>query len=517
MPNSARIMAERTDCVLYGGSILAHPSADSIALRDGMIAAIGAAEEVLRFVSDSTPRIDLRGRAVLPGFIDAHVHLLSTGLSELGWLVDLAGRSRSETLAVLEQAVAERGGGEWVVGIGWDESQWDDPRYLTARELDRLAPRSPLGAVRRDGHLLVVNTSALRMIRASIPSAVGGEDVDETRREFREAAAWSVLEAIDPDQDTLVEALAAAVRRCHRLGVTTVHTMCPPRRVRVLLDGRTRNRLRVVIYRRVAEPADVSAGDSDLTSDTEWARVGGLKIFADGSIGARNAALSEPYCNGGSGGLTHDDETLRELIERADAAGWQTAVHAIGDRAIEQVLRAHAKIGSASSLRHRIEHLELPSDAQIEWAQNLGLCVSMQPNFIGNWSGPNGLYERHLGEARDAFSNPLRRVVDAGLPLGFGSDGMPMSPVYGLHCAVNGPHPSQRLTVEEAIAGYTTGGAYLAFEENAKGRLDVGMYADVVVLDEDPRRSPERLNDRSVEMTFVGGACVYARERGARA
>lgn len=502
------------DCVLYNGSIASHGHLDSIAMHRGRIVAIGSQDEVSRVAGKGTKRIDLRGRPVVPGFVDAHVHLLSTGLCELGWRLDLSGLSRDGTLAALAETAAERGEGEWVIGVGWDESNWRDSRYLTRRELDRLAPNSPVGAARRDGHLLVVNSAALRMIGEDILSHDQKDDIDEPKGELRETAAWTVLEAIEPDRSTLAAALSAAARRCHQLGVTTVHTMSPSQRVSILLENRGRNCLRVVVYqraRRLVDLAEPSPQEGDF--DDEWVRFGGVKIFADGSIGATNAAVREPFRSGGSGVLTHDDATLSELIRRADDAGCQTAIHAIGDRAIEQVLRVHSAVGTSPALRHRIEHLELPTKEQIDRTKRLGLCASMQPNFIGNWSGSGSLYERQLGPARDASSNPLRWIIDAGVPLAFGSDGMPVSPLYGLHCAVNAPHPVQRLTVAEAIARYTSGGAYHAFEENVKGRIDVGAYADLVVLDEDPSQAPERLNERRVEMTFVGGECVYLSEK----
>jgi len=243
-----------------------------------------------------------------------------------------------------------------------------------------------------------------------------------------------------------------------------------------------------------------------------WLRFGGIKIFADGSIGAQNAAVSEPFSGGGTGELNYQDAELASMIRAAELAGWQTVIHAIGDRAIEQVLDAHEVVGTDSALRHRIEHFELPHREQLVRVAKLGLCISMQPNFIGNWSGPNSLYVDRLGAARDRASNPLRLIVDEGLPLAFGSDGMPVSPLYGLHWAVNAPYRDQRLTAEEAMERYTTGGAWFGFEEKIKGRIVPGMLADLVVLDEDPRLHPERIEERTVEMTFVGGERVYERE-----
>jgi predicted amidohydrolase YtcJ len=169
------------------------------------------------------------------------------------------------------------------------------------------------------------------------------------------------------------------------------------------------------------------------------------------------------------------------------------------------VLKAHEDVGSMPEMRHRIEHLELPADGQIERARDLGLHLSMQPNFIGNWSGPGSMYERKLGKDRDVVSNPLRQVADAGAELALGSDGMPISPLYGLHWAVNGAYEGQRLGVTEALAAYTAGGARFGFEEDVKGCFDVGAYADLVILDEDPCLAPSEIRDRRVLATYVAG------------
>ena len=498
----------RATVVLHNGTIHGQKVHTAVAIEGSRILAVGRGEEILPHVGEDALRIDLRGRAVLPGFIDAHVHIMHTGLVESGWRIDLTNGSRDEVLAALRDAVRCRGVGEWIVGYGWDESGWRGLRYLVREELDRVAPGTPVLAIRVDGHLLTANTCALGFL----PDSASRRLVDREAGHLREAAAHEMLDRVVPDRATSAEALSAAARLCHRLGVTSVHTMSRLRHVSAFMDGRADRRLRVTICPEVAsfdklEPVGLRTGFGD-----SWLRFGGTKIFADGSIGARNAAVSEPFRGGGTGELNHEDDVLTSMIRAAEGAGWQTVIHAIGDRAIGQVLDAHEAAGSDPALRHRIEHFELPREGQLGRAAKLGLCVSMQPNFIGNWSGPESLYVERLGEVRDRASNPLRRVVDEGLPLAFGSDGMPVSPLYGLHSAVNAPYPDQRLTVEEAIACYTVGGAWFGFEEDSKGRVEPGMLADLVVLDEDPLIEPARIAERTVEMTFVGGERVYERE-----
>jgi predicted amidohydrolase YtcJ len=494
--------------VLHNGTIYGHEGLDALVVEGGRILAVGRGQDLLPHIGDEATRIDLHARAVLPGFTDAHVHLMHTGLVESGWRIDLAGRTREEALESLRAAVGSRGPGEWVVAYGWDESDWTDRRYLVRAEIDRVSPANPVLAIRVDGHMLTANSAALVLLPAATPKRL----VEVEAGLLREAAVNEMLAQTSPDRVATAEALAAAARLCHRLGVTSVHTMSRFQDVPAFTDRRAERRLRVTIYPEVGSSDKVKEAGFPTESDDSWLRFGGVKIFADGSIGARNAAVSEPFLDGGTGELNHADADLVSMVRDADRAGWQTAIHAIGDRAIDQVLNAHEVVGTDPAFRHRIEHFELPHERHLERASKLGLCVSMQPNFIGNWSGPESLYVDRLGVERDRASNPLRRVVDAGLPLAFGSDGMPLSPLYGLHWAVNGPYPDQRLTADEAIDRYTAGGAWFGFEEGIKGRIEPGMLADLVVLDEDPLLRPERIEERKVDMTFVGGERVYERE-----
>ncbi|MFC2083186.1 amidohydrolase, partial [Candidatus Bipolaricaulota bacterium] len=298
----------------------------------------------------------------------------------------------------------------------------------------------------------------------------------------------------------------------HRLGITTVHTMTRLDYFEAFMERREQRRLRVTICPDVLSFDKLLAVGLKTGYGDAWLRFGGIKMFADGSIGAGNAAVSEPYINGGLGELNHKDAVLRDWVQTADRAGWQTAIHAIGDRAIEQVLQTHEELQTNPSLRHRIEHFELPQESQLERVKKADLYLSMQPNFTANWSGPNSMYVDRLGADRDRMSNPLRLVHDAGIPLAFGSDGMPPSPLFGLHGAANGAYSQQRLSIEEAVSCYTAGGARFAFEEDEKGNLRPGNVADLIVLDQDPRLDPDHVVDRTIEMTFVGGELVYSSE-----
>jgi predicted amidohydrolase YtcJ len=488
--------------LLRDARVWGEPGSDCVLLRGGRIAWIGRAPDA---VCDDAECVTVHGGLVLPGFVDGHTHLVDSGLAECGWDLNLEGCSREEALARLAEAGRSRSGGEWLVASGWDESHWLPRRRLERGELDGAVPAVPVIAVRVDGHLAVLSTVAVdraRSLLAARPALFDAESGD-----VREELVDDLRRLVRPDGEALDAALRSAAGMCHRLGITTAHVLSGLEDPSRLLASARRLSLRLVVH----PPAErlpslvreeIRSGDGD-----EWARWGGVKLFADGSVGARNAAFSSPYLSGERGMLNHSLEWMSRRLAFADRTGWQTLVHAIGDRAIEQVLQAHRRARTDRGLRHRIEHYEFPTAAQIDETRGLGLSVCMQPNFIVNWSGPGGLYERTLGAERDAASNPIRAVLDAGIPTGFGSDGMPLSPLFGMTSALRAPYAGQRIAWEEAVDGYTLGSAGLSPNGGAEKALAPGNAADLVVLDDVSDEA--RIGERRVSQTWVGGTCVY--------
>lgn len=507
------------DVVLKDGKVLSSTGdfVEAIAIHGETITLLGRSEEASHFIGPKTEVIDLAGRIALPGFIDSHTHFIQTGLQQT-FAIDLAGTSnRQEALDKLAQAVRDRGPGEWILGQGWDESQWPDRRYLTRKELDRIGPKSPIAAVRVDGHMVSVNSAALD--RADLQGPADEPGLQEGI--LRESMAWNLLQAIEPDLSILVYALAAACRLAASCGVTSIHDqVVRPGYLRAYQTARRKKALtvRVAFYAGLEEVDDIinlglesGFGDHSLC-------LGGIgEIFVDGSIGAMNAALAEPYRDGaGAGKLNMTRDELAHLLKRADQAGLQTALHAIGERAIEIAISAHALAETSPHLRHRIEHLELPGSEHLVKMADLGLIASMQPNFA-QWSGPDKMYEQRLGKERDRRIDPHRSVLDVGVPLAFGSDCMPFGALYGIHWAVNAPHPDQRLSVAKAIDGYTRQGAHLTFEKGVKGELAEGKLADIVVLDRDPFLHPQEIAEIMVDITLLGGKVIYRRQDSAGA
>jgi len=491
---------------------LAEPRlAEALLVRDGRIVALGSTEEVLQRAS-SAEVIDLGDRTVLPGFIDAHTHLVSAGLAATRYLDLSTVRSLEELLEQVRDAVKAKARDEWLIGRGWDESHWPEQRYVTRQDLDHVALEAPVALFRVDGHLLSVNSRALELIE--LPERLR-EEADLERGLLREEAAWWFYDRIEPGLEALEEAITAAIAKAHALGITSVHEIVKPCYLQAYqrLHKRGELRLRVYANPRADSLEDLIQLGLETGFGDEWLRLGAVKVFADGSIGARNAALREPYRGGdGRGKLNYTLEGLAQLVQRAHENGWQVMVHAIGDRAISLVLEAYQRAGIGPADRYRIEHFELPNDEDLQEAVRMGIIASMQPNFV-KWAGPGGLYEARLGPERTSRISPHRLVLDAGIRLAFGSDCMPLGPLFGLHQAVNAPHSAQRLSVEEAIRCYTQGGAHAVFEEDSKGTLEPGKLADFVALSGDPFAQPEEIERMRVELTVIGGEVVFDRAR----
>ena len=487
---------------------------EALAVYQGRIVAAGQTSRIRKLAGPQTETTDLQGKTALPGFIDAHMHLTTAGLLETGLLVDIsAARSLAEVLELLRTDVKTRESGAWIRARGWDESHWPERRYLTSQDLDRVAPQNPLIAIRVDGHMMTVNSQAMAQLK--IPRE-RPEEFDEASGLLREATAWGVYQQIKPDLAETERALASGMRLAHSLGVTSLHDVVNPLQIKAYERLHRRGELRLRVHLNPEIETLESLNALGLSSDfgDDLLKLGAIKLFADGSIGARNAALFEPYADAPStnGKLNYTQEELDHLVRRAHEAGLQIMIHAIGDRAIEAALDAITGSGAGPDDRPRIEHFELATPEQIQRCGMLGIITSMQPNFL-QWSGHERLYEIRLGSERDRRIDPHCWVVEQGMRLAFGSDGMPFGPLFGIHWAVNAPYESQRLSVEETICAYTLGAAYAGFSEDETGSLEVGKWSDLIVLSTDPYEiTPERLAEINVLETYLAGQLVFARE-----
>ncbi|TLZ56379.1 MAG: amidohydrolase [Methanobacteriota archaeon] len=513
-------MARGADLVFVGGKIFTaarvRPWAKAMAIRDDRIVAVGTEVEAERWADRRTRRIDFHGRVVVPGFIDAHAHLADSA-GELGWTRLNGTHSIEEALERLRKVAAQTAPGQWVIGIDWDEAKWTESRYPTREDLDRVSTEHPVVARRIDCHLGSVNSRALESARDLV--GLRGFEVDGSGRPtgiLKEDAFSELHDRFASPPAVIERNLPRMARMAHRLGITSIHDVVPISAWRAYQRAHRRGRFQLRVYAMVPGAATASLAQGGIQSGLgdEWLRVGAVKVFSDGSLGARTAALASPYETQVEerGMWIHPPSELWAILETAHQAGLQTATHAIGDaavRLVSETLDGIEKENPRESLRHRIEHYELPDDDVLRRTKEAGLVASCQPNFIGQWSGPGDVYENRLGPIRTARNNPYRRIARLGIPLCFGSDGMPYGPLYGIHWAVNGYFEDQRLSPEEAFRAYTAGGAYASFEEHEKGTLGAGKLADFVILDGDPFRNPTAIDRCRVRETWMGGRRVF--------
>lgn len=511
-------MEIEADLVVFNGNIITMdpriPKATALAVKSYKILALGDDSLVEDLVPNAKRVIDLGGKTVVPGFVDAHTHLTSGGVRQNYVQLDSA-QSLSEALDILRAALPNYENGEWVLASKWDESFWPENRYLTAKDLDRVSKKHPIFAVRIDGHLVSVNSMALE--KMAIPDDTQGF------MKNKKGNATGVLKDIDgmfdkvrPTAEEIREGIVAGNTMANELGITTAIDNAAAGTLKHVRDVADRLSVRMVVNPPVEQLSHMIKLGITSGMGSPMVRIGGVKIFTDGSIGAATAAVEKPYKGqkDNTGLLLMEEKQYSRIIKKAVSGGIQTVTHAIGDAAIEMVIRTFENLPDKAKIReqrHRIEHAEMISEWQIRRAVSLGLILSMQPNFVSRWQMPGGLYDNRFDEERVRGMNMFRVALDNGARICFGSDGMPYGPLYGIWAATTHPNERVRLTVEEAIRCYTMESAYASFMENTVGSLAVGKRADFVVLSEDILRvSPDKIKDIKVEMTIVGGFFEYS-------
>lgn len=506
--------------LLFNGNVLTlSPKlarCEAVVLQDGIIVACGTSAELKAQYRTVAQCIDLEQKTVLPGFIDTHAHLTATGFNTLG--IDL---SDSHSIADMQRNLAAYSkqipAGEWFFGHKFDDSILAEKRYPTRYDLDKAVPNHPIYISRRDGHSCVVNSLALRIV--NLPPDTDGVERDEQTKEptgiMRRGAVGLVNEQMSSQisEALRIQGIHAAAQAATAKGITTIHALeggreTAERNLAVLLKHENDLPLRIVLYHQTCDVSRVQRAGLP--------RIGGC-LLIDGSIGSRTAALTQPFSDDpeNRGVLYFTDVELYEFIETAHCAGLQVAMHALGDRAIEQLLRTYRQVLAKhprADHRHRIEHFVLPRPEQIPQAAELELVLAMQPAFDYLWGGEHQLYATRLGVSRSLFSNPLRTILATGLKVAGGSDSYvtPMDPMLGIHAAVNHHAQDQRVSVGEALRMYTTAAAYAAFEEKQKGTIEPGKLADLVVLAKNPYEVPRtELKDIEVSMTICRGEVVF--------
>ena len=528
---------EPADLIVYNADIhtvdSTVPRATSFAVREGRFVAVGDSERVVSsFTSDAI--LNAGGATVLPGLIDSHGHLLNEGLMRMN--VDLVGtRSFDEIIERLRARARELPAGAWLNGRGWDQNDWEIKRFPVRQTLDEAFPDRPIWIERIDGHATLVNTAALLEIGLdrvqAMPDPPGGSIVRDPDGMptglFIDTAEDLVADAVPPPSAAgLLDAVRRGNHEAVRFGLTGVHD--PGLKLDTLLvyhEAARSGLLDVRVYamiRGVGSAFERWCREKRPFDDHEKLTVRAVKLYADGALGSRGAALLEPYSDdpGNTGLLRKSPDELAADVRSIAECGLQPAVHAIGDRAVRAVLDAYEQLGTLRrDLRPRVEHAQIIHPDDVARFGHLGVVAAMQPTHATSdmyWA------EDRLGRERLAGAYAWRSLLDSGARLAFGSD-FPVetvNPIAGFHAAITrqdsegwpegGWLPEQRVTREEALRGFTIDAAYAAFMEEDTGSITVGKLADFVVLDQDIMAVPvDRILATRVLATYVGGVKVY--------
>ena len=511
------------------------PEAQALAVVRNRITAVGDNESIKRLTKDKTRVLDAHGRLVLPGFNDSHVHFLAGGRQLSS--VDLrTAKSPQELAERLAKFAANLPPGTWITGGDWDHENWPDAKLPTRKIIDAATPNHPVFVSRLDGHMALSNSLALRLggITRDTPDPDGGlivrDESGEPTGVLKDAAMNRVAAKIPATSaEDRLSAGRAATNHAARLGVTSVQDMSGSGDVPVYEQLLGRGELKTRIYAAAPLPHWKRSADSGLkaASGTEWIRQGALKGFADGSLGSTTALFFENYLDAPqTPGLPSDemfpDGAMLRRVRDADHAGLQVMIHAIGDRANDQILSIFEQVTQAQSMRERrfrIEHAQHLRLQDIPRFAEAKVIASMQPYHCaddGRWA------EKRIGPERAKGTYAFRSLLDHNVVLAFGSDWnvAPLDPIQGIAAAVtrqtlDGKHPQgwvpeQKITAMEAVRAYTVGSAFAEFQENEKGTLAPGKLADFVVLSRDIFKIPaEEIKQTTVVTTVVDGKVVF--------
>ncbi len=515
----------------------ARPEAQALAIKDGRIAAVGSDADIARWKGPKTAVVEGRGRRVVPGMIDCHTHMSAGGLDLLA--LDLRHtKDPAEFTRMVAAYAKKQPPGVWLTDGAWDHEQWTPPRLPTKEVLDPATGDHPTCLSRQDGHMSVCNSLALKLAKVTrdTPEPPGGVIVRDGSGEptgVLKDAAMSLIDSIRPPrrQAEIVAGLRAAVAHAAQNGVTSVQDLPgDPFDLPAWDEIRKSGGLTVRVNYRpsIVDWRAAKKAQSDYEQD-EWLRVGGVKGFMDGALGAGTARMFEPFSDdpGNTGVYAAQAIPLSRIEERiagADAAGLQVEVHAIGDRAIAELLDIYARVAQKNGprdRRFRVEHAQHLRPAEVPKFAAQGVIASMQPYHAvddGRWA------DRRLGPERRRGAYAFRWLLDAKATVAFGSDWdvAPLSPILGIAAAVTratidgkqpgGWVPEQKIRPEEALRAYTVTAAYAAFEEKDKGSLEVGKLGDFVVLSDDPLTvAPDKIEKIAVDETVVGGKIAFSR------
>jgi hypothetical protein len=511
------------------------PRAEAVAITGNRIVAVGSTSEIRGLGGARTRVIDAGGKTVLPGFNDAHVHWLMGGFSITN--VDLRDAKSSEEFARRIGDFAKTlPKGRWILEGSWDHENWPGAPLPTRQMIDALTPQNPVFVNRLDGHMALANSLALKLAGVTkdtkdVPGGLIVRDANGEPTGVLKDAAMSLVEKVvpPPSWEEKLGAARAATEHAASLGVTSVQDMSTSDDIGLYQYLLERGELKTRIYgmRSIVSWETLARTGVRAAFGSDWLRIGGLKGFADGSLGSSTAFFFEPYNDTpNTRGLLFDqmlpEGTMLKRVEGADKAGLQVMIHAIGDEANKTILDLFQQVAEKNGPRERrfrIEHAQHIRASEIPRFGKQKVIASMQPYHCaddGRWC------EKRIGPERSKGTYAFRTLLDTGAVLAFGSDWTvaPLNPMEGLKAAVtrqtldgknpNGWVPEQKISLEEAVRAYTVGSAYAEFQEKVNGSLTAGKLADLVVLDRDIFKiAPVELDKVKAVMTIVDGRVVY--------
>jgi len=519
------------------------PEGEAVAVLGDRIVAVGSNQQVAAWRGPHTHIVDAGGKRLLPGFNDAHVHF-SDGGAQLDNVELNDATSAQEFARRIRERAAKTAKGDWLLGGDWDETKWSPAELPTKELIDAATPGTPVAVNRYDGHMVLANSLALKLagITAQTPDPAGGVIVRDRQGNptgaLKDAAQDILFKAVPAlTHDQRRHAIERALGHAASLGVTSVQNMDPDYAdIAIYSELLDEGRLTTRIY---AAPLITQVDDQVRIGIRRafggpYLRIGGVKAFADGSLGSATAYFFEPFLDQpGNRGLLSDGmqpiSLMRDHMMRGDAAGLQLCTHAIGDAGISAILDLYAEIEKqhgSRDRRWRIEHAQHMAAKDFDRFAELHVIASVQPYHAiddGRWA------ERRIGHDRATRTYAFRTFLNHGVRLALGTDWnvAPLNPMLTLYAATtratldgknpNGWFPEQKLTIKEAIEAYTMGSAYAEFQEHEKGSITAGKLADMVLLSDDVLSiDPAKIRDVKVLQTWVGGKLTYDVDMAAR-